>query len=50
MSEFMCVFNVVWGCVNMWLKRGSQKGFGSRVKVWSKDESYDDIEIDLIFF
>ena len=34
----------------MWLKRGRKKGLESRVKVWSKDESYDYIGINRFFF
>ena len=46
MYECMRECRFVWGCINMWLKRERKMGLGSRVKVWSKDESYDYIGID----
>ena len=42
----MCECRFDWGCIVLWLKRGRLKGLGSRVKVWSKDESYDYIGIE----
>ena len=50
LCECMRVCRFVWGCINMWLKRGRKKGLESRVKVWSKDESYDYIRINRFFF
>ena len=40
-NPLMCECSFVWGCIVLWLKRGKVEGIDNRVKVWSKDESYD---------
>ena len=45
-NNLMCESRFIWGYIVLCLKWGRYKGLGRRVKVWSKDESYDYIGID----